>query len=200
MTERLYTTHPDVYDALYSQDKDYDAEVQFITDRFEAESQTDGNRALILGCGTGEHAKRLVAHGFDVLGIDKHESMLERARRKSDATFRVGELPEVNIETAEPFDLILAPFTVINHLGPDELSPTLHAVTELLTDGGVLIFDNGRFPKPDDDSPSPGLQGPVHRDRRDRPSDTASVTSRGTGAVELHRVRPGSQRVFHRHT
>lgn len=43
MTERLYTTHPDVYDALYSVDKDYDAEVEFIIDRFEAESQTNSS-------------------------------------------------------------------------------------------------------------------------------------------------------------
>lgn len=57
MTERLYTTHPDVHEALYFEMKDYDTEVQFISDQFETESQTDGTRALILGCGTGEHAK-----------------------------------------------------------------------------------------------------------------------------------------------
>lgn len=156
MTERLYTTHPDIYDALYCEMKDYDTEVQFIIDQFETESQTDGARTLILGCGTGEHAKRLVTHGFDVLGIDKHEAMLESARQKSDATFHVGALPEVDVD--DSFDLILVPFTVINHLDPDDLSPTLHTVKDLLTEGGVLIFDNGRFPTPDDDSPSSGLQ------------------------------------------
>lgn len=156
MTERLYTTHPDVYDALYCEMKDYDTEVQFIIDQFETESQTDGNRTLILGCGTGEHAKRLVTQGFDVLGIDKHEAMIERARQKSDVTFHVGALPEVDVD--DSFDLILMPFTVINHLGPDDLSPTLYTIPDLLKKGGVLIFDNGRFPTPDDGSSSPGLQ------------------------------------------
>lgn len=158
MTERLYATHPDVYDALYFEVKDYDTEVRFVVDRFETESRTDGTRTLILGCGTGEHAKRLASRGFDVLGIDKHEAMLERARQKSAATFRVGELPDVAVGMDGPFDLILVPFTVINHLDPEELSPTLHAVEGLLTEGGVLVFDNGRFPTPGDDSPSPGLQ------------------------------------------
>lgn len=37
-------------------------------------------RLLDLGCGTGEHARFLASHGFEVLGVDRSESMLERAR------------------------------------------------------------------------------------------------------------------------
>lgn len=156
MTERLYTAYPGIYDALYREMKEYDTEVQFIIDQFEMQSQTDSTRAVILGCGTGEHAKRLVAEGFSVLGIDKHEAMLERARQKSGATFQVGTLPDVDID--DSFDLVLVPFTVINHLGSDELFPALRTLNDLLAEEGVLIFDNGRFPTPDDDSSSPGLQ------------------------------------------
>jgi SAM-dependent methyltransferase len=156
MAERLYMTHPDVYDALYREIKEYDTEAQFIIDQFQTKNQTDSTRAVILGCGTGEHAKRLVAEGFTVLGIDKHEAMVERARQKSDATFQVGTLPDVDVDKS--FDLVLVPFTVINHLGSDDLSPTLQTLNDLLTEGGVLILDNGRFPTPDNGSSAPGLR------------------------------------------
>lgn len=158
MTEQLYETHPEVYDALYSEMKDYDTEAEFIIEQFEAKSQNDGTRTLIVGCGTGEHAKRLVEQGFDVIGIDKHAAMIDRARHKSDATFHIGAFPDVDNDVEGLFDLILIPFTVINHLDSDDLSPALHTAEELLAEGGVLIFDNGRFPTSDDDSPAPGLQ------------------------------------------
>ena len=38
-----------------------------------------GRRILDLGCGTGEHARFLAAQGFEVVGVDVSESMLERA-------------------------------------------------------------------------------------------------------------------------
>lgn len=155
MDERLYTTHADCYDALYRELKDYEREVEFIVDQFESKSRTDSSRALIVGCGTGEHARRLVTRGFDVLGMDKYEEMLDIAREKSDATFRVGTLPDIDV--AGSFDLILLPFTVINHLAPDDLEPTLRTVDRLLAAGGVLIFDNGAFPSPTGDLPAPSL-------------------------------------------
>ncbi len=37
-------------------------------------------RLLDLGCGTGEHVRFLASQGFDVVGIDRSESMLEKAR------------------------------------------------------------------------------------------------------------------------
>lgn len=179
MAERLYTAHADCYDALYREVKDYESEVAFIIDQFEATSQTDGNRVLIVGCGTGEHAKRLVARGFDVLGIDKYEEMIAIARRKSEAAFRVGTLPNIDVDNT--FDLILLPFTVINHLAPDALDPTLHTLAQALVDGGVLIFDNGVFPTTDNGPPAPGSEvhatgiGDIARLTQIRPQDDTRV-------------------------
>jgi SAM-dependent methyltransferase len=190
MTERLYTTHPDVYDALYREMKEYDTEAQFIIDQFETKNRTDSTRAVILGCGTGEHAKRLVAEGFTVLGIDKHEAMLTRARQKSDATFQAGTLPDVDVDGS--FDLVLVPFTVINHLGSNDLFPALQTLNDLLTEGGVLIFDNGRFPTPDDGSPAPGLQvwpteaGDIARLTQLQPRDETRIRWNSLVFVQAH--------------
>lgn len=202
MEERLYTTHADCYDALYRELKDYEDEVTFILDQFKANSQTEGTRVLILGCGTGEHAKRLVAHGFDVLGIDKYEEMLAIASQKSDATFQVGTIPDIEVDRS--FDLILLPFTVINHLEPDELEPTLQNTDQMLADGGVLIFDNGAFPAPDDDAPPPGLAvhatdiGDIARLTQVQPQDETRVRwnsvvfiqDRGEFFIDTHDLTP----------
>lgn len=141
MAEALYAEHPAVYDALYG-GKDYDGEVEFVVERFAARGN-GGDRVLIVGCGTGEHAKRLTERGFDVTGVDKYGAMVERARTKSEATFAVGALPDLPVDG--PFDLVLLPFTVVNHLSPDEIVPSLKAASDALAEDGVLVFDHHAF-------------------------------------------------------
>lgn len=49
-------------------------------DLLERLAAQPGERVLDLGCGTGEHAAKLVARGVDVLAVDKSASMLSAAR------------------------------------------------------------------------------------------------------------------------
>lgn len=137
MTDTLYAQRPDVYDALYSI-KGYDAEVEFVVERF-GEAGNGGDRVLVAGCGTGEHGRRLVERGYDVVGVDKHEAMIERARTKSDAEFRVGELPALPVDGE--FDLVWLPFNVVNYLGYDDLADSLAVLGDVLADGGLLVLD-----------------------------------------------------------
>ncbi|WP_309221846.1 class I SAM-dependent methyltransferase [Halorussus sp. MSC15.2] len=140
MNENLYAEYPETYDAIYAE-KDYDAEVEFVLDRFAAVAggDADAERALIVGCGTGEHSKRLREEGFEVVGVDKYPAMVERARTKSDAEFRVGELPDLPVDGQ--FDLVWFPFTVVQHLDPDAVAESLRAAADHLTADGVLVFD-----------------------------------------------------------
>ena len=43
-------------------------------------SSGPSRRVLDLGCGPGEHSRWLAAHGFEVVGVDASESMLDAAR------------------------------------------------------------------------------------------------------------------------
>jgi SAM-dependent methyltransferase len=145
--ETLYAERPEVYDALYA-DKEYDDEVAFVISEFE-ERGNGGDRVLVVGCGTGEHSRRLVERGFDVTGVDRYEAMVERARTKSDATFHADSLPDLSVEG--PYDLAFLPFTVVNHLRHSEVAPSLRSVADVLTDGGLLVFDE--LPLSEEDRP-----------------------------------------------
>lgn len=142
------TDHPDAYDALYAA-KDYEREVTFTLDRFDAHGNS-GNRALVVGCGIGRHSAVLEDRRFRVTGVDPNPAMLDRARERSDGRFPSGGLPalETRFEGDDPaFDLVWAPFTVLNYLAFDQLAPALESLTAVLTDGGVLVFDVGDFPE-----------------------------------------------------
>jgi SAM-dependent methyltransferase len=140
MNETLYAEYPGAYDALYAE-KDYDAEVEFVLSAFEGrvDSPPETPRVLVVGCGTGEHSKRLRERGFEVVGVDKYEAMVERARTKSDAEFRVEALPDLPVEGR--FDLVWLPFTVAQHLDPEALAEGLCACADVLSEDGLLVFD-----------------------------------------------------------
>jgi len=140
MSEALYARRPEVYDALYA-DKPYDDEVEWVLDRFAAErgSVPETPTALVVGCGTGEHSRRLEAAGMDVTGVDRYGAMVERAREKSAATFRVDRLPDLSVEGS--YDLVWAPFTVLNHLPTPDLGAAVRAMVERLASDGLLVVD-----------------------------------------------------------
>jgi SAM-dependent methyltransferase len=64
-------------------------------------------RALDAACGTGRHARRLVARGHEVVGIDATHEMLARARENvPGATFRQGDVCALPLDDAS-FDLVV---------------------------------------------------------------------------------------------
>jgi len=142
MPERLYTEHPELYDAIQS-DWDYDRDVAFVAEALMRHG-VSGDRLLEVGCGTGEHTRRFVTRGFDVTAVDPYEGMLSVARGKCDADFRRTALPDLAVEGE--YDAVVAIRGVVNHLPPGELGPALEALASCLADGGVLVFDNSPLP------------------------------------------------------
>lgn len=142
MEQGLYD-RPEVYDALYT-GKEYKSEVAFVVDRFEQHGNAEGSRALVVGCGTGEHSRHLVSTGFSVVCVDPNPAMLARAHEKSDSRFCVGALPDLPI--SGKFDLVWVPFTVLNYLTPDELRPALESLASVTAEDGLLVCDTGDFP------------------------------------------------------
>jgi SAM-dependent methyltransferase len=97
-----------------------------------------------LGCGSGLWARELVDAGYQVLGIDISEAMIELSRKKvPEAEFRVGSLFE---EYIPPCIAVTAVSEVLNYLfdaenedwGLGRLSQRVH---DALVPGGVFVFD-----------------------------------------------------------
>ncbi|MDY6761893.1 MAG: methyltransferase domain-containing protein [Candidatus Nanohaloarchaea archaeon] len=151
MAERIYADRAEYYDVLYS-GKEYGQETAFVVDAFGQHATTDTRTALVIGCGTGNHTPHLVDSGFDTTSVDPSEDMLRFARKKSDATFKQAELPDLDAVDGT-YGLVWLPFTVINHLDQAAVDASLDRIDELLADEGVLVFDNGDFNVEDDTAP-----------------------------------------------
>ena len=90
---------------------------------------------LDFGCGSGEFARLLEDRGFSVIGIDKSQTMVERAVNFG-VDARVCSLSDLG-----KFALITATFDVLNYLKKDELKLFLKEIPEHLKEGGYFAFD-----------------------------------------------------------
>jgi SAM-dependent methyltransferase len=132
------------YDALYA-DKDYDAEVALLEKVFNA-SGRQIRTVLDLGCGTGAHAARLASRGYDVVGVDLSDAMLDAARRREGAVgsgrleYVQGDIRSVRLD--REFDAVVCMFAVLGYQIDDEdVSQTLRTVRHHLVEGGPFVFD-----------------------------------------------------------
>ena len=62
----------------------YTAEVEYVA-KVLASALPEAKSLLDFGCGTGRHGRLLASRGFNVLGVEKSESMLIKAKRASGA-------------------------------------------------------------------------------------------------------------------
>jgi SAM-dependent methyltransferase len=144
MTEVFGADYSDSYDAFYA-DKDYGAECDLVEGIFK---QVDRPvRSLLdLGCGTGRHSVELATRGYEVVGVDLSEGMLDRARRRavaegaSVASFVLGDVQTVQLNRR--FDAVLSMFAVVGYQTTDAaVKATFANVRRHLEPGGVFIFD-----------------------------------------------------------
>ncbi len=100
------------------------------------ERHVGGRRALDFGCGTGRSTRFLRDLGFEVVGVDISETMLERARELDpEGDYRLvpdGALPGLEPES---FDLVLSVFTF------DNIPAMKHKIALFRELGGLLVRD-----------------------------------------------------------
>jgi ubiquinone/menaquinone biosynthesis C-methylase UbiE len=103
-----------------------------------------GGPVLELGCGTGRIALPLGRAGAHVVGIDRSEPMLARARqrvRRAKLQARIhlirGDIR--HLPFAERFPLVMAPYGILQSLLRErDLTQTLEAVRDVLEPGGTF--------------------------------------------------------------
>ena len=92
-------------------------------------------RVLDVGCGEGWLARALHAHGIDVTGIDASAPLIESAQSLGGGRFLVLAYDELSSLDAEPFDVIVANFSILD----DRAESLVRALRALLAPAGTLL-------------------------------------------------------------
>ncbi len=98
-------------------------------------------KILDLGCGVGRTTYPLHKEGFNVIGVDISEAMIEKAKTTfPEIDFRVGTALELEFED-ETFDYVLFSFNGIDLIFPEERRlKALKEIRRVLKNKGIFIF------------------------------------------------------------
>lgn len=136
----------DTYDVVY-RDKDYAREIAAVRRLFDRYKSGAIKSVLDLGCGTGRHAVLMARGGFDVVGVDQSEAMLEHARQlmrdgKLDGSLHFIKGDARDFDAGKTFDAALMMFNVLGYMTTnDDLLAALRSVRRHLRSGGLFVFD-----------------------------------------------------------
>jgi len=138
-----YTGFASVYDLFmdnvpYGEWADY---VQKLLKKYN----TEKGLVLELGCGTGSMTRQLASRGFDMIGLDNSEEMLQIAREKgNEASDGILYLCQ-DMREFELFGTVAAVVSVCDSmnyiLSEEDLLQVFHLVNNYLDPQGVFIFD-----------------------------------------------------------
>ena len=148
---QLYSTLANIYHDMYQHVFDYDKEFEFYDTILK---QHSCNKILEVGCGSGMLARRFIRNGYDYLGLDLFNEMLEIARLevKSDKFIQCDMR---NLTFNKQFDAVMITGRSISYVVDNRgILDTLKGVYESLVDNGLFVFDifesNGIFDSFDD--------------------------------------------------
>jgi SAM-dependent methyltransferase len=136
----MFDSSAEYYDLLYSTFKDYAAETAAIAALLRRLTP-DCRTVLDVACGTGEHANRLAALGFEVDGLDLNPTFVTIARAKHPAgRFFVADMTDFH--AMRRYDAVICLFSSIGYVRAcDRLEAALRCFREHLAPGGVIVVE-----------------------------------------------------------
>jgi SAM-dependent methyltransferase len=143
-SDRIFDRYGKYYDLIYL-DKNYEKECDFLENVFRKYSSIPIRRILDGGCGTGGHALPLARRGYDVIGVDASQTVIEKAMEKArkaklKVDFRVADLRSFRSDTK--FDAAICMFAVMDYFTTNsDLNKVIRNLRDLLEDGALFIFD-----------------------------------------------------------
>ncbi|MBX9825828.1 MAG: class I SAM-dependent methyltransferase [Xanthobacteraceae bacterium] len=99
-----------------------------------------GGRTADIGCGSGREVAFLALNGFDAVGYDASDALLEQARtRYPKLRFEAATLPQLAALADDSFDNVLCE-TVIMHLPRALVAPAVRRLLAVLKSNGILYL------------------------------------------------------------
>ena len=118
----------------------------FINKRLEEYRRSPPEKILDLACGTGLILSKLAQQGWAMQGVDIEPSMLDIARKRTQAQNLSVDLQQGDIRkfiTKEPTPIAICFGDVINHLlAIEDVKQAFTAIKQSLQPGGVFLFDS----------------------------------------------------------
>lgn len=138
-----YTSFAYVYDT-FMDNVPYGEWARHIREKLCEHGVTDGI-VLDLGCGTGTMTERLAGYGYDMIGVDNSEKMLELAmEKKTESGYDILYLLQ-DMRGFELYGTVRAVVSVcdsVNYITePDELEEVFRLVNNYLDPKGIFLFD-----------------------------------------------------------
>jgi SAM-dependent methyltransferase len=100
----------------------------------------EGSKALDFGCGAGRSTRFLKQIGFDAIGVDIAEDMLEQARARDDeGTYLLSSEEDLGELLCSGFDLIFSAFTFDNIPTREQKVTYFREFKKRLTDRGIIV-------------------------------------------------------------
>lgn len=138
-----YTTFAEVYDT-FMDNIPYDKWAEYLHEIMEEYNIREGT-LLELGCGTGNMTERLAAFGYDMIGVDNSEDMLELAMEKRLKTGHDILYLLQDMQSFELYGTVKAVISVcdsVNYVTDEaELKEVFRLVNNYLDPRGIFIFD-----------------------------------------------------------
>ena len=133
---KQFDEYAEIYDELFSAAMDYEKEVEFY-DKVLRKNKC--MRILEVGCGTGHRGELFINKGYDYIGLDISDGMLEIARRTyPEIKFVQGDARKLSLK--EKFDAIIfigkgSPYLTTD----DDFISALKSMKKLVSRGVIII-------------------------------------------------------------
>lgn len=138
-----YTSFAEVYDQ-FMDNVPYREWADFLQEILREEGISDG-LVLDLGCGTGSMTEELAGRGYDMIGVDNSEDMLEIAMEKRqesghDILYLLQDMQE--FELYGTVRAVVSVCDSVNYVTEkEELEQVFRLVNNYLDPGGIFVFD-----------------------------------------------------------
>lgn len=137
----MYQEFAEVYDVL-TEDVNYDENLKYIEKIFEKHLEFKPHLLAELACGTGSMTKRFSEKGYDVIGIDMAQDMLNVAREKCDENVLLLNQDMTEFELFGTVDAIVCLLDSVNYIeSKGKLLKMFKLVENYLEFGGAFVFD-----------------------------------------------------------